>query len=200
MINEVEAHEQDDEAGEVLKVHKTLFIFGEINPMSVGHFMAAFKDADSKPGRINVYICSNGGWVEGGLVMHDIIRSSINQVFTFACGAVYSSAVLPFEAGDNRFIFPSSMLFFHDMSVSIPESHRKTITSVNKQTDFLYDLYCEYIADRAKIAPKQIDKLCMEETYLNSKECLDFNLVDTVIPFNDKKYIMPTAPKKAKKK
>lgn len=195
-----EEHDDDDGFGKVIRVNKQLFIFGEINANSVGHFMAMFKEADSTPGYITVNVCSMGGWVEGGLTMWDVIKSSQNEVYTVACGAVYSSAILPFEAGDVRLIYNSSRLFFHDMSVSIPEGTRKTIESITYETNRLYDMYCGYVAERSKLQPKNINQLCVEEKYLDAKECKELGLADIVIPYTEKKYVAPTKAATTKKK
>lgn len=180
-------HEEHEEAGKIFLHQKEVYVIGEINPNSTGNFLAAFKEADSRPGKITVNICSSGGWVEGGMAMHDAIKMSRNPVVTVNCGAVYSSAVLPFQAGDLRLMFPSSRLFFHDMSLGIGDATLKTVKSVVSETNRLYKLYCDYVALRVGCSPKFIDSLCQKESYLSATQCISLRLTDDMLIFNNNK-------------
>ncbi len=200
--NEDHYHEDSEEDfSKVLLSGKTLFLFGEINPNSTGNFLAAFQEADSKPGLIKINICSQGGWVEGGMCMYDTIRSSKNKVLTIACGAVYSSAVLPFEAGDIRAMQKSSRLFLHDMSITMMDATLKTVKSVTSETQRLYKLYCNYISERTGLSLVRVDAMLQEDTYLSSEDCLELGFTDAVIDHLnvDEKYSVPVKKVKAKK-
>src|SRR5271170_2687476 len=141
--------EMEEEEGHSLLQGKNLFLFGEITPDSTGQFIADFKQADSSPGAITINICCPGGWVEGGMCMYDMIRASNNQVVTVGCGAVYSAAVLPFEAGDVRIMYKSARMLLHDMSMNLGEIKLDAIKNVAKETGRIYDLSLQYLAKRS---------------------------------------------------
>lgn len=176
----------DNEVNHVATIRKNIFLFGEINVESTGNLLVAFQEADAKPGNIKLNICSAGGWVEGGLCMYDLIRSTNNKVITIACGAVYSSALLPFQAGDLRVMQKSARLFLHDMSLSIGQASLNTVKSVSNETSRLYKLYCENIAERSGLSFNVVDKMCKGETYLSSEECLKMGLCDLIISYKNK--------------
>lgn len=190
--------ESGDEQSQVFAAHKNIYLFGEINAMSAGGFLHALHEADSRPGPITVYICSMGGWVEGGVAMYDAIRSSKNQIVTVGTGAVFSAAVLPFLAGDIRVLQPSARLMLHDMSVGMGEASLKQVRSVVSATNKMYDLYCHYVSSRSKLTAKQVNEFCQAETYVNAKECLKYGLTDVVEKENNKKLVPPYG--KVKKK
>lgn len=195
-----EEFEEADDSGKILLQNKSIYLFGEITPNSTGNFIAALKEIDSKPGVITVNICSAGGWVEGGMVMYDVIKSSKNKVITVGCGAVYSSAIMPFEAGDFRVMYKSSRLFFHDMSLNIGDAGFRTVRAAVNETSKLYALYCQYISERASMAPERVSELCRRESYISSEDCLTMGLVDKVIGPNDSKFEAAKSKVKSKKK
>lgn len=185
-----EDHDHDD-FSKVLTVRKNIYLFGEINVNSTGNFLAALQEADSKPGLISVSICSGGGWVEGGLAMFDAIRSSKNEILTVACGAVYSAAVLPFQAGDIRGMHRSARLFFHPISLGIGEASLNALNAVTKETERLYQLYCDHVAERSGLPSRKVGHLCEVESYLDINDCAALGLTDIIYEYNDNKYVEP---------
>ena len=133
-------HENREEEANVNLINKDIFIFGEINNRSVGMFLMAFAQADMVPGIIRVFICSAGGWVEGGLAMYDTIKSAQNDVITIASGVVYSAAVLPFSAGDLRVMQKNTKLFLHPFSLTVEDATIKTIDMTSKETKELFKI------------------------------------------------------------
>ncbi len=175
--NDHDGHEQ----GGVLYNDKTVWFYGDITVQSASNFAAAMEQADRKPGRITVNICSNGGWVEGGLAMHDAITCAKNEVVTIGSGAVYSSAILPFEAGDIRLLYPSARIFFHDMSISMGGVTAKSAIIALKETEALYTLYCDIVAKRTGLSYKEVHKFCQDETYIDADVALLHRLIDDII-------------------
>ncbi len=191
-IKRVNSHDDNLEQGGVLYNDKILWFYGDITVQSASNFAAAMEQADLKPGRITVNICSNGGWVEGGLAMHDAIICAKNEVVTIGSGAVYSSAILPFEAGDIRVLYPSARIFFHDMSISMGGVTARSATIALKETEELYALYCDIVAKRCGSTRKHVSDWCQDETYINAEKALHHHLADDII--------QPRAKFKEKKK
>lgn len=183
-------HEPDseDEASLVLSNKKNIYLVGEINPMSTGSFLAALQEADSTPGLIKINISSNGGWVEGGMSMFDAILTTKNKVMTIGCGAVYSAAVLPFEAGDLRLMQESTRLFFHDMILSIGDATLSNVSMNTAECTKMLELMTGYIAKRAEMKPAKVLDMCKRETYVNAPEALALDLCDGVIENNYSKW------------
>jgi ATP-dependent Clp protease, protease subunit len=192
--------EDAPEQGQVIAVPKNIFIFGEINQSTVGNFLVAFRQADSKPGPITIHICSMGGWVEGGFAILDVIKSSKNLVTTVASGAIYSIAALIFSAGDSRIIYPSARMFFHPISFNSGHVNLNQVKVIAAETQRLSDLYCEFIANRSGLPLNMVQEMCNNETYLSAEECLANNLADGIIRYNKNKFDGQVKEKKAAKK
>ncbi len=173
-------HDGHEQSG-VLYNNKTVWFYGDINVQSAASFAAAIDEADRKPGDITVNICSNGGWVEGGMAMHDAVACARNKVTTIGTGAVYSSAVLPFEAGASRILMPSARLFLHDMSISMGGVTARSASTALKETEELYDLYCDIIAQRCGMNRKNVSNFCQDETYFNAQKALQYRLIDGIM-------------------
>ncbi len=186
MTRKADEHD-DSEAGRVLLNNKTIWFFGEISVQSTGNFIAALEEADQKKGDIVINICSGGGWVEGGFAMYDAISCAKNRTVTVGTGAIYSSAILPFQAGDTRVLYPNARLFFHDISITMGSVTAKSAAAALKETEVLYDLYCRTVADRSGLSKEKISKFCQEESYLTAGNCEAFNLVDTILMPNKHK-------------
>lgn len=117
-----------------------------------------------------------------------------------ACGAVYSSAVLPFQAGDVRVMQKSARLFLHNISISIGEANLNTVHSVANETTRVHNAYCDLVSERSSLTPAKIAKLMEEESYLSADECLDLGLCDLVLDYNTEKIQEKKAIAKKKKK
>jgi ATP-dependent protease ClpP protease subunit len=179
-------HCDHEHEGDVLSINKAIYVIGEINPSTVGNFLVGLEQADALPGLITVNICSMGGWVEGGFAMYDAIKATQNPVLTVGHGAVYSCAILPFQAGDYREMQRNSRMFFHPMSLSLGQSNLKSMNIVANETKKLYDLYCEVVSKSSGMKPAKVAGLCESETYLSSNECLKMGLCDHVQKNNKK--------------
>lgn len=181
--------ESQEEEGKVLADNKDILFFGEISPQAVGGFSQALEIADRTPGFIRITICSMGGWVEGGFHMYDLIQNTKNPVVTIAGGAVYSAAIMPFEAGDYRFMYQNARMFFHPMFINAGSDRVSTLHSAVLETNKMAGIYCRCAAGRSGkiLTPDDVQKLCERETYLSSNECLKLKLCDGIITANRNK-------------
>jgi ATP-dependent Clp protease protease subunit len=65
-----------------------------------------------------VRIASDGGDIDCGLVLFELLRAAPKPVTTFAIGAVFSSAIPPFAAGRKRILTPNSRVLIHALTTS----------------------------------------------------------------------------------
>jgi ATP-dependent protease ClpP protease subunit len=96
-----------------------VFTRGVINDDTLPEVISALLEAREKVGetaRIKYFISSSGGYAEVALALFDFIKG-MGLVDTYAFGAVESAATILFAAGDRRFVFPHSILGFHQVHV-----------------------------------------------------------------------------------
>lgn len=72
------------------------------------------ENSDYDPYPINIYISSCGGRYESALAIYNTIRSMCVKVNTFAISSIYSSALLIFLAGYNRYSYNNVLFMFHE--------------------------------------------------------------------------------------
>lgn len=95
---------------------RTLIISGEVNQQLVANVMGqliAMADASDEP--INIFINSQGGHVESGDTIHDVIRFIKPRVRMIGTGWVASAGALIYVAAprEDRFCLPNTRFLLH---------------------------------------------------------------------------------------
>ncbi len=105
-----------DPIGAKLFKSRTILISGEINQILAERIMAqllALSAESSDP--ITIYLNSQGGHVEAGDTIHDMIRFVVPEVRIIGTGWVASAGALIFVAvpRENRFCLPNTRFLLH---------------------------------------------------------------------------------------
>jgi len=114
--NEKSASALTDPIRERLFKHRTLIISGAINQQLVsnvmGQLLAMASDSDEP---INIFINSQGGHVESGDTIHDVIRFIKPRVRMIGTGWVASAGALIYVAVpvEDRFALPNTRFLLH---------------------------------------------------------------------------------------
>ncbi len=170
------------------KVVKAIYFFNGIDSESVGKFFSNFQEADNDNNEIYIYMCSQGGWVEGAMAMHDIIKTSFNKVTIIGCGTIASAAILPFSAGDTRLVLPSTNMFFHSIRGSLSETPLPSLKVIQAEINRLNKTYCNIVSRASSVPSSVVEQMMEQETYLDAKQMKALNLIDEVLPWKNKKH------------
>lgn len=167
---------------------RKLFINGEIDQFSVAdairHIMQFNKedkgvDPDKrKP--ILLYITSNGGDVDAGFGLIDVILNSKTPVYTINLGFQYSMGFLIGLAGHKRFAAKYAKFLMHD-GYSFTSG---TSTKVQDEMAFRKREEArvkEYVVSRSNITSKEYDKKLRVEWYLFADEAKERGFTDYII-------------------
>ena len=142
------------------------------------------KQDAKKP--IAVVVNSNGGMVEAGLMIYDIIRDSKTPVFTYCCGCAYSMAAVILAAGQKRYILPNSRVMCHEPLVSSgvggSSSTMKSISDGLIETKRKMD---QILAELTGKQEEEIAKATSYDHYFTAQEAVDFGLCDEIITVNE---------------
>lgn len=167
---------------------RKLFLNSNIDQFSVAnivkHIMQFNSDdkgievAKRKP--IILYITSNGGDVDAGFELIDVIQGSNTPVYTINLGYQYSMGFLIGLAGHKRFATKNAKFLMHDGSNFV----YGTGTKVQDQMEFQKRVEArikEYIISRSNITSEEYDNKLRVEWYLFADEAKERGFTDYII-------------------
>lgn len=167
---------------------RKLFLNTDVEQLSVGeivkHIMQYNKeDIGIEPDKrtpIILYVSSNGGEVDSGFELIDVIMASKTPVFTVNLGYQYSMGFLIGLAGTKRFAMRNAKFLMHDGSNFVYNSGAKAQDQMEFQRR-VEDRIKQYILSRSKITSQEYDSKLRVEWYLFADEAKDKGFCDYII-------------------
>lgn len=171
-----------------LLANRKVFIEGEINSESACSFikqiMLLIGEDDKAP--IDLLINSQGGEINSGLMMYDVIQSCKTPLRTFCIGKAYSMGAVLFACGNNgRYMLPHSEVMIHEPLLG------NRITGNSSSVKSISDSLLETKAKMNKILAKhtgkteeEIEEATSFDHYFSPEESVEFGLCDEVITFD----------------
>lgn len=133
---------------------------------------------DRKP--IVLYVCSNGGEMDSGFELIDVIKNSLTPVYTVNLGYQYSMGFLIGLAGHKRFATKNAKYLIHDGSSFIYGSSTKVEDQVEFNKSVNYRVK-EYILANSTMKEEDYDKNLRREWYMFAQEAKSMGLTDYII-------------------
>lgn len=167
---------------------RKLFLNMEIDQMSVAdiarHILQYNREdiniapADRQP--ILLYVVSNGGEVDSGFELIDVIQSSKTPVYTINLGYQYSMGFLIGLAGHKRFATRNAKYLMHDGSNFVYNSGAKAQDQMefNRKVE---ERVKQYIISRSNVTSEEYDSKLRVEWYLFADEAKEKGFVDCII-------------------
>ena len=167
---------------------RKLFLNMEIDQISVAdiarHILqynkedAGIEPADRQP--ILLYVVSNGGEVDSGFELIDVIQSSKTPVYTINLGYQYSMGFLIGLAGHKRFATSNAKYLMHDGSNFVYNSGAKAQDQMefNRKVE---ERVKQYIISRSNVTSEEYDSKLRVEWYLFADEAKEKGFVDCII-------------------
>lgn len=167
---------------------RKLFLNVDVEQLSVAdivkHIMQYNKEdkgidpAQRQP--ILLYITSNGGEVDSGFELIDIIQNSKTPVHTINLGYQYSMGFLIGLAGHKRYATQNAKFLMHDGSNFVYNSGAKAQDQMEFQKK-VEDRVKQYILSKSKLTSEEYDSKLRVEWYLFASEAKDKGFVDYII-------------------
>ena len=129
---------------------------------------------------IVLYVCSNGGEVDSGFELIDVIQNSVTPVYTVNLGYQYSMGFLIGLAGHRRYATRNAKYLIHDGSSFVYGSGSK----VEDQVEFNRKVnrrVKEYILQRSTITEEEYDKNLRNEWYMFADDAKERGITDFII-------------------
>lgn len=167
---------------------RKLFINDQIDALTVEdtvkHIMQFNREDYGKPYEerkpILLYVNSNGGSVDAGFQLIDVIQNSKTPVFTVNTGYQYSMGFLIGLAGHRRYATPNAKFLMHDGQNFVYDSGAKAQDRM-KFNGRIDDRIKEYVLARSNISREEYDSKLRVEWYLFADEAKEKGFVDMVI-------------------
>ena len=129
---------------------------------------------------ILLYIASNGGEVDSGFELIDIIEASVTPVYTVNLGFQYSMGFLIGLAGHKRYAMKNAKFLMHDGSNFVWNSGAKA----QDQMEFHKKVEArvkDYVISHSNVTPEEYDSKLRVEWYLFADEAKEKWFTDYII-------------------
>lgn len=170
-------------ADDPLLRNRTILVTSNINEITAKDVVARLMFLDDVDPRapIDLYLSTQGGWVDSAFTIIDAMSLIKAPVNTWAIGGCYSAGALILAAGTGRrYASPNAMLMIH---ASLDEDrgceHQYTYEHL------ALDRYERVWRERAALPDAWFPMVGGEEYYLSAEEALRFKIVDEIAAASD---------------
>lgn len=168
-------------------------IFDEIGDPFFGLTASAFKEAFDKISgaeEIVININSPGGDVFDGTAIYNILRDYKGKKTVKVMGIAASMASIIAMVGDEIQVADNAFIFIHDAEASLRRASAKQLKDVAKQLESISSRMAQTYADRTNGDPKEIRRMMVAETLMDSEAAVDLGFADALMEGSDTKTAM----------
>lgn len=178
-----EEQQNQDRLAEKLLETRTVIISGEINDKvakDVANKLLLLESMGDEP--INVYICSQGGHVDSGWYIHDMIKFVKPEVNIIGSGWVVSAGTMIYLAAkkERRYSLPHTRFMIHQPSGGVQgqstemEITAKEIIRTRKKIN-------ELIAEETGQPLEKVEEDTARDYWMSTEEAQAYGMVTTII-------------------
>lgn len=158
---------------------------GQVDAESINSLISQvlYLNYENNEAEITIYINSNGGEVNSGLALYDIMQAIKCPIRTICVGMAASMGALLFTAGDTREILPHSKVMIHDPLVS-GGGYSGSALQIKENSDRLMKTREDLAGILAKHTNKTIEEIyekTKKDCYFSAEEAVEFGLADRII-------------------
>ena len=163
---------------------RKIFLEGEITTETACNIVRQIMllTAERSDQNIDLLICSNGGEINAGMLIYDVIQSSIAPIRMFCMGHAYSMAAVLFASGKHgRFMMPHSELMLHEPLLG--NRIAGNASSVRSISDSLMETRARMnriLALHTGKTEEEIEKATSYDHYFSPEESIEFGLADEI--------------------
>lgn len=168
-----------------LLANRQIFIEGEINHALacnvVRQVLVLVAEDEKTP--IKMFINSNGGDINAGMLIYDVIQSCKTPIIMYCIGKAYSMGALLFCCGRNgRYMLPNSELMLHEplLGGSI-SGNASSIYSISESLMETKKKMNAILAKHTGKSEEEIKEATGFDHYFNPQESIDFGLCDKIV-------------------
>lgn len=164
---------------------RRIFLNGEINSETANAVVAQLlylQDESEEP--ISIYINSQGGEINAGLYIYDVLQSMTIPVYMYCTGMAASMAALLLAGGQSgrRFILPHSKTMIHEPLLT--GGVGGSATSIRNISDSILEtrkIVNGILAKHTGKTLKEVNKATSYDNYMNAEKSVEFGICDRVV-------------------
>ncbi len=162
-----------------------IYIYGDITSFpwlesDVSAYSLASVIEGLETPQINVYINSYGGETAEGLAIHNALVRHSAKVATYCDGFACSAASIVFMAGDDRYMYPASLLMIHNawtMAVGNADELRKEADDLEKISETAAQVYKRGLS----ISDEELTQKLDAEAWISPEEALEWGFATAIV-------------------
>lgn len=184
---EVETHNGIREVSVYTKhlTNRRIFLNGTIDRDMANDIVAQLlylQEESEEP--IYFYINSNGGEINAGLFIYDVLQSINIPVYMYCTGMAASMAAILLAGGQKgrRFILPHSKIMIHEPLLA--EGMGGSATSIRNISDSILEtkkIVNGILAKHTGRSLEEVDKATSFDNYMNAEKSIEFGICDKVV-------------------
>lgn len=160
---------------------RIVFITGEINDNSSNIIISELLYLDSISHEdIYIYINSPGGSITSGMAIYDTMNYIKSNTVTICIGIAASMASIILSSGNKRYILPNSEVMIHQ-PLGGTTGQATEIKIHADRIIKLRDKLNKILSKNTNTNLKKIEQDTERDYFMNSKEALEYGLVDKII-------------------
>lgn len=163
---------------------RTVVLLGVINSDTLNKFTMEllYLQQENKP--INLIINSNGGEVNSGLAIYDLIQGCPCEINAYCVGMAASMGAIIFMGckKGHRYILPHSQVMIHEPLLS--NGVGGSATSIKNTSDSILKVkktLNTIIAKHTGKSLKEVNKATDHDNYFDAEQAIDFGLCDKIV-------------------
>lgn len=161
---------------------RNLLLYGELDDSDYKNVLETMLmlNGISEVEPVNLFICSQGGQVDAGMAIYDLIQWLPAPVYTVGMGNCASMAAILLMSGQRRFIFPHCWVMLHQTSGWVWGDKDTTVSRASmmeRQEKQMLELQAFHTGK----TPEQIAKDTIKEKWFDAEEALAYGIVDEII-------------------
>lgn len=186
-MSEETKNNQSDVLTEKMLESRTVIITGEINDevaKDVSNKLLLLEAMSDEP--INLFISSQGGHVDSGYYIHDMINFIKPEVNIIGSGWVVSAGVLIYLSGkkERRYSLPNTRFMIHQPSGGVQgQSTEMEITA--KEILRTREKLNQLISRETGQPLEKVEKDTSRDYWLSTQEAYDYGIVNKIITTKD---------------
>jgi len=163
---------------------RSILLSGEVDLDMFQEFFKNFHVLNSTEGTITIYINSEGGDLDQGKAIYDIIKSSKSYVRGVVYGEASSAASLILQACDERAMSKNSYIMIHigqEGNSGHPDNRARWEAKYKLDSEWMMKVYLEKIKEKKpRFTKNKLTEMLRFDTILSAKEAIDLGLLDRV--------------------
>lgn len=175
-------------ATDVLSKNRCIWINGTIQgDLIIETISALLHFAKESDEEITMLIHSNGGSIQDGLAIYDVMKTIKAPIKTVAVGMAASMGAVLLAAGTKgrRFVLPSSKVMIHQPLISgMGATNVSDIIELGEHMKGIKQMINQILSECIGRTIDEVDEACKTEHFYSASEAVEFGLVDGIVDGN----------------